>query len=120
MRRAWLVWLIDGRLARLPVILGPAAWRPYRSRRAVFYYDNQMQYETMLGASSCPLWVVKLLTCPACMSAHLSLVATVVRAAILSNFASEPYTYLLIWAAASFIGLFFFDLRKLILKHANH
>jgi hypothetical protein len=97
----WLVWMLDADVRSwLAAGLFPGKWLGARTRSSIASM-SPTAFVKWLVSSQVPLQVCQLVTCPRCLSAHLSAVGTLLLAA---SGALSWWLAPLSWAAGAGIG----------------
>jgi hypothetical protein len=97
---AWLNWLFVGEVRHLIVTFFPARMLAGVPKCDILLMTHDELLMFICGKSELPMFFRKLLTCPLCMSAHVSTVGVIFGLIAGLPLGSAP----LVWAASAWVG----------------
>jgi hypothetical protein len=103
---AWLNWLFNGEIRQfLASWLFPGHWLGSRSRAAIAHMDNEEFMIFLCTSPGIPEFFRGVLTCPMCLSAHITGVGTLLVCRPIYTLSGGYWELIpLVWAAAAVIG----------------
>lgn len=98
---AWLSWLFYGEVRHWLTALMPETWRVLSPQEILDMDTNSLELH-LVALSKAPRFVVGVMLCPRCMSAHVAVAGTLIVA-----FATDLPILItpLMWATGAYVGL---------------